>query len=344
VSRDRCRCGSAALLSYGALVLAARILGIIGRIMVAAGVLLLLFVAYQLWGTGIEARAAQRRHAVEFEQRLAQTEVRPTTTTTVEGKPAPEDDDPPEPVAPAEPVEPEPVLELEPPEMGEPMARIQIPAIGVDQIVLSGVEMWVVNEGPGHFPSTSLPGQPGNSAIAGHRTTFGAPFHRLDELDPGDEVLITTVQGEFRYEIIAQPGPTEDEVRGHYIVDPYAFEILDDKGDDRVTLMACHPKYSAAERIIVEAVLLDEPAPPTPRPETDDREQVELTGLLVETDSGAWFPSIMWSLLAGAIWFGAWLLGRAWRRWPSYLLATPVFALVLFVAFQNISRLLPAGY
>ena len=87
-----------------------------------------------------------------------------------------------------------------------------IPAIGVDKIVVEGVSLADLKKGPGHYPETPLPGQEGNAAIAGHRTTYGAPFNRLDELEPGDEITVTTVQGEFTYEVtetadrVAHPG------------------------------------------------------------------------------------------------------------------------------------------
>ena len=123
------------------------------------------------------------------------------------------------------------------------MARIRIPDIGVDKIVVEGVQVSDLKRGPGHYPDTPLPGQPGNAAIAGHRTTYGAPFNRLDELEPGDEILVTTAQGAFRYEVQRQ-----------LIVSPDQVEVLDDFGDDRLTLTACHPKYSARQRIVVVAL------------------------------------------------------------------------------------------
>src|SRR3546814_9958345 len=108
------------------------------------------------------------------------------------------------------------------------------------------------------FPYTtlfrSLPGPEGNAAIAGHRTTYGAPFNRIDELVPGDEIIVQTIQGEFRYTMTEQ-----------LIVSPSQVDVLDDKGDNRLTLAACHPKYSARERIIVVAQL-DPAVEALPRP------------------------------------------------------------------------------
>src|SRR5690606_31749873 len=165
----------------------ARVLGAIGRVCIAAGVLILLFVAYQLWGTGLREAQAQRALEDEFEERLEAVLDRAgaggqgSSTTTAAAAPPP------------------PALA-----QGDAVARIRIPDIGVDKIVVEGVGLDDLKRGPGHFPSSPLPGQPGNAAIAGHRTTSGAPLHPLDELEAGDEIEVTTLQGTFRYEVREQ--------------------------------------------------------------------------------------------------------------------------------------------
>jgi len=123
-----------------------------------------------------------------------------------------------------------------------------------------------LRKGPGRYRTTSMPGQPGNSSIAGHRTTYGAPFHRVDELVPGDEIQVQTLQGLFTYVVMAHDQP-DGSIRGYHIVDPSETDVLNDFGDNRLTLTACHPKYSAAQRIIVTAELIGEPAAYIPRPE-----------------------------------------------------------------------------
>ena len=75
---------------------------------------------------------------------------------------------------------------------GDPVARLEIAKIGVDKIVVAGTDVGEPRKGPGHYPNTPLPGQLGNAAIAGHRTTFGAPFYRINELVAGDEIKVTT--------------------------------------------------------------------------------------------------------------------------------------------------------
>ncbi len=147
----------------------ARVLGAVGRICITAGVLILLFVAYQLWGTGIRTAQAQNRLEDDFEAVLQAAEEEPPTSTTT-----------------TRPGQPETVPTVPRVPDGEATARIQIPAIGLDKIVVEGVSLADLKKGPGHYPETPLPGQEGNAAIAGHRTTYGAPFHRLDELDAGE--------------------------------------------------------------------------------------------------------------------------------------------------------------
>ena len=181
-----------------------RVVGAIGRFMMRAGVLVLLFVAYQLWGTGLATDRAQDRLEDEFAAQLAQVDTTqppatgPSTPTTQVPTTAPTD-------VPA-------------PEPGDPVGRIVIPAIGVDFISLQGVDLKWLKEGPGHFPQTPLPGQPGNVALAGHRTTYAAPFNRLDELQPGDEITFETLQGTFTYEVIPPPGGAPDA--GYHIIGP----------------------------------------------------------------------------------------------------------------------------
>jgi len=315
----------------------ARVLGAIGRTLITLGVLILLFVAYQLWGTGIREAQAQRGLENEFEESLGEAgvvvpdesaqgsgETPPTTTTP--GPPPP------------------------PPAEGDATARISIPDIGVDKIVVEGVTLDDLKRGPGHYPETPLPGQPGNAAIAGHRTTYGAPFGRINELEAGDEILVTTLQGAFRYEVSEQ-----------LIVEPDQVEVLDDFGDDRLTLTACHPKYSARQRIIVVATLVGEAAPAREPPpgaatgeipgdggEGNDGAGGELTagnidGGLSGERAPAW-PAIALGFACACIWLAAWLLGKLWRTWPSYLLCLPLFLLMLFFFFENFSRLLPANF
>jgi sortase A len=298
----------------------AKVLGAIGRVCITAGVLILLFVAYQLWGTGIREAQAQNR----LEDQFAETLDGSTTTTT----------GPPTSTPPTTEVAPPPP----PPEGGDAVAQIRIPAIGVDKIVVEGVAIPDLKKGPGHYPGSPLPGQPGNAAIAGHRTTYGAPFNRIDELKPGDEILITTVQGSFRY-----------EVREQLVVKPDQVEVLDDFGDDRLTLTACHPKYSARQRIVVVAALQGPAAAATPTDDATDTNSgrrastATLDAGLGGERASAW-PAIFLGIACALIWVAAWLGGMLWRKWPAYAVGLPIFLVVLYFFFEDFSRLLPANF
>jgi sortase A len=295
--------------------------------MMRVGALILLFVAFQLWGTGLATSQAQNRLTDEFDGQLAAIAAPPTTI----------------------PDEPESLVtapaDLPIPEAGDPVARIEIPRIGVDFIVLQGVDLRLLQDGPGHFPQTPLPGQAGNASIAGHRTTYKAPFNRIDELDPGDEITITSLQGTFTYRVDTWPNLNGDGVFGHFIVESSDIGILDQTFGNRLTLMACHPKFSAAQRIVVTATMVSNPAPTTSQGDLGDLVTTDASvDALAGGDSGAWPGALLFSALAGAIWFGTWFAARSWKRLPAYLIGTPLVLVALFFAFQNIARLLPASY
>lgn len=121
---------------------------------------------------------------------------------------------------------------------------IKIPKISVDRVVVEGVGVEELKKGPGHYPETALPGQLGNMVISGHRTTYGAPFFRLDELATGDEILIQDGQGTFKYRVSEKK-----------IVAPTDLSVILPSSDARITLTTCNPKYSAKQRLIIVGTL-----------------------------------------------------------------------------------------
>lgn len=128
---------------------------------------------------------------------------------------------------------------------GEAVGRIVIKAINIDFVVVKGTEAGPLRKGPGIYSQTAFPGVPGTTAIAGHRTTYLAPFRHIDRLRRGDEIDVTMPYGRFTY-----------EVREKRIVDPSDIGVIRRvPGEDRLVLSACHPLYSAAKRIIVFARL-----------------------------------------------------------------------------------------
>jgi sortase A len=129
---------------------------------------------------------------------------------------------------------------------GQPIGRIRIPSIGADYVVIQGTDEGDLERGPGHYPETAFPGQGKTVAIAGHRTTYGAPFNKIDDIDVGDTVELDMPYAKFTYEV------TDTD-----IVDPSDVHIVDDTGEERLVLTACHPLYSAAQRYAVFAKLGD---------------------------------------------------------------------------------------
>lgn len=246
--------------------------GNVGKTLIAVGLLMFSFVGYQLYGTGIETAAAQSALEDEFAQQLEQFTDAPAFEQVESGEPIavdpPAGDSPvgdtttaiePEAEGPASdsdaptftPADEAAVVEAVPAsaqiipndlENGDALARIEIPRIGVNDIVVAGVETGDLKRGPGHFPDTPLPGQLGNAAIAGHRTTYGQPFRNVDQLQTGDEIKVTTLNGVFIY-----------RVTGQRIVEPSEYQVVatTDPTTANLTLTSCHPVFTARQRIVI---------------------------------------------------------------------------------------------
>ena len=127
---------------------------------------------------------------------------------------------------------------------GAAVGRIRIPHIGANFVLVNGTDTSSLRSGPGLYPSNPFPGEPGTVAIAGHRTTFLAPFRHIDSLHPGDVIRLEMPYGLFTY-----------RVEGTKIVKPTDVSVIRDVGYERLVLSACHPLFSAAQRIIVFARL-----------------------------------------------------------------------------------------
>ena len=198
----------------------------IGQTLMTMGVVVLLFCVYELWVTGLVTAQEQDRLAASLQERWAEPAPRPQPDGTV-------------PVS----------LDI-----GQGFAVLHVPALeDFDPwVVVEGTSVEALKNGPGHIPGTALPGDLGNVVISGHRTTYGAPFARLDELTRGAQVVLETRDGWFTYSV-------EDKT----IVSPSAVEVtLPVPGDPTaeptqrlLTLTTCHPKYSARQRLIVRAEL-----------------------------------------------------------------------------------------
>ena len=134
--------------------------------------------------------------------------------------------------------------------IGSPIGRIELPTLGRKYVVVQGTDVGTLRKGPGHYPGTVFPGQAGTVAIAGHRTTYLAPFRTINELKRGQRIVLKMPYGRFTY-----------AVEKTQIVGPNAIWITRRvPGAPRLVLSACHPLYSASHRIVVFARLVDESA------------------------------------------------------------------------------------
>lgn len=205
------------------------ILGVTGELLITLGVLLLLFVAWQLWWTDILADQAQSKLADSVRSGWSQQEV--------EHRPPPG----------------EPQVLPEPAESGQVFGMLHVPRFGAQwqpRPILQGISLAVLEDGIGHYEGTAMPGQIGNFAIAGHRVTYGRPMWQAEELQAGDAIVVETEQGWYTY-----------RVTGHEIVRPNQVEVIEPVPNQPgvaptqrvLTITACHPKFSARERLIVHA-------------------------------------------------------------------------------------------
>ena len=122
------------------------------------------------------------------------------------------------------------------------MGRLRVPALDLDAIVVNGTDTASLKRGPGRDPRTGMPGEGRLVYIAGHRTTYAAPFAHIDRLEPGDRITLTTPYATFRY-----------VVHDHRIVPSDALEVLRSRGREELVLQACHPRFFATHRYLVDA-------------------------------------------------------------------------------------------
>jgi sortase A len=317
----------------------------LARIFLTLGALLLSFVAYQLWGTGLFEHQAQNHLRSQLEARLGHPAATPTRATT--GAPP----------ASAQAGGTDNSVIQSPtalaasahaPPAGSPLAYLSIPRLGMsNSVIVEGVGEQQLQEGPGHYPGTALPGQPNNIAIAGHRTTYGAPFYNLDQLQPGDPITIQVPQGIFRYAVMKS-----------MIVNPNDVAVLDPEPLPVLTLTTCNPRYSAANRLVVVALLQGAQAAPgvandppatvtaatTPATTPKKHETLRLTP--AET-TGSIGGAITWGLVALMAYLMVLLLWRRRQRplrWGALILGIPGVMLALFVFFEHVSLVLPSSF
>jgi sortase A len=200
-----------------------------GEVCITLGLVLLLFVAWQLWWTDLAAGHTQQQLTQQLRHEWEAPGPHPTATPT--------------PTAPVD----DPALQLRD---GQAFALLHIPRFGADYVrpVLQGVSLDVLDHGVGHYPGTADPGAVGNFAVAGHRVTYAKPFHQIAELRRGDAVVVETAVAWYVYRVVSHTVVTPDRV-------DVVAAVPQHEGAEptrrMMTMTACHPMYSARERYVV---------------------------------------------------------------------------------------------
>lgn len=206
---------------------------------------------------------------------------------------------------------------------GHPVALLEIPGIGLNQVVLEGTAGAELASGPGHRRDTPLPGQGGVSLVYGKSSTFGAPFERIADLRAGDRITATTGQGKFEYKV--------DGVRR----DGDPVPAAPAKGSGRLTMVTA--EGGERNTVFLDATLIDPAAPiPAGRPRIIPPQEKAMAA-----DLGAFIPLVIWlqalGLALGAI---VWARHR-WGKWETYVVGTPVALAVVWNIYENLGRVLP---
>lgn len=254
-----------------------RVIRGLGWTLIWVGLFVLAFVAYQLWGTGILTSIEQSSGTRALEERFdgLRDEPLPPLVLPVTDTGALDDTHVPY-------VGDGSLVAEASVGRGDPLAVITFPTLRTDDtpldglvdvneireravshVVWAGEDPTTLRKGPGHYVGTPVPGQPGNSAIAGHRTTYGAPFNRLGELRPGDPIVVETAIGRHVY-VVRDPAQVHEGVTladsgGSMVVPPTALWVVDEIEGAWLTLTTCHPMFSSRQRLIVVAELVEGP-------------------------------------------------------------------------------------
>jgi sortase A len=293
----------------------------IGLALITLGVIIFLFIGYELWGTGLAESHSQAALKKGFNAAIAH--------------PAPADS----PAVGATPTNnPGPAI-------GGAVDHLVIPKIGVDKYVVQGVSEDALRRGPGHYPQTVMPGQYGNAAIAGHRTTYGAPFFRLNELSVGDYIYVTdTARRTFMYRVSRAP----------LVVSPSDVSVLDPTPYAQLTLTTCNPRFSATSRLIILARLTNRRPLPVTTPTTAPVTTHATTPVKVAAapvaeslgagDQNAWPAALLYGTLVVGLWVIVRVLINRTRRWARlgiFVAGVGLCLIPLWFCFENVVLLLP---
>lgn len=301
-----------------------RVVDIFGRVLIAFGVLLLLFTAYQIWGTSVQESRTQSALRTQLEQEANSDAIRNALSRQSELDKLPNGP----PVA---------APRTTPPAEGNPIGYIRIPVIGVNQVVVEGTGTSDLRKGPGHYTGTPIPGQAGNAAVAGHRTTYGHPFYNLDSVKVGDPIVLTTLQGSFVYDTTKS-----------FVVSPSDTTVVDDVLGNQLTLTTCNPRFSATTRLVVQATLAHSQLfgssglpVNTGRLHADPKSQS-----LAGNSNVGLTDTLLWgfatALLVAGIFYAAYRYRR--HRWVIYGVGALGTLVLLWFLFGAVSPLLPASF
>jgi sortase A len=291
----------------------------VGRVILVAGILILLFIPYLLWGTGLMTARTQSQLRSQFGAAQLHSGTPPVKHLSAPPRGT---------TQPALPVAP-PMTD---PPIGSAVGELSIPKIGLSMVVVEGTGVAQLQAGPGHYPTTPLPGEMGNAAIAGHRTTYLHPFYNLDALAPGDPITVVTLQGIFLYRVTAS-----------LVVSPTDVSVVDQTLTPTLTLTTCNPRYSASQRLVVHAALVASalthakavPVAPTHRHAASS------------TPAHDWAAAIVWGVVVAALTTALWIGYRRTRRGQRAALTgfgLLGWLVVVFFFFEAVAPLLPASY
>lgn len=206
----------------------ARTSHVFGELLLTAGAVILLFVGYQLFWTGVETAKAQNGLLAQLETQWGDAEHGAEVPGASTEEPA---------VAPAV--------------LGDAVAVLRIPRFGGDWawVVVEGIRTDDLRQGPGHYPDSALPGEIGNFAVAGHRTTYGAPLYDVEELQVGDKIVVETATTWLTYAVTELTFPVP--VDSAWAVSPNPDELGAPPERALMTLTTCHPRFSSTYRFLV---------------------------------------------------------------------------------------------
>lgn len=225
----------------------ARVSHVIGELLVTAGAVILLFVGYQLFWTGVETAKAQNSIKQELLAKWGDPDEGLGIAPTVAPGEIPSSD----------PVVPGPDPGVAPVSLGEGIGILRIPRFGRDYAwaVVEGVRLSDLARGPGHYPGTAMPGEIGNFAVAGHRATYGEPFAGVEELRLGDKVVVETASTWLTYSIyeIDYPVPIDSS----WALEPDPQNLGAEPTRSLMTLTTCHPRWASTYRFLVFTELVE---------------------------------------------------------------------------------------